>query len=94
MKENFATIDTLKFSHRQFNEFIIKAQAGSLMENQLKIIMDEMLSTGKNSEEIIKEKGFDAPAMDNDEIALLAKEIVTENPSIVEQYKGGKTTTI
>jgi aspartyl-tRNA(Asn)/glutamyl-tRNA(Gln) amidotransferase subunit B len=24
----------------------------------------------------------------------LAKEIVTENPSIVEQYKGGKTTTI
>jgi len=26
------------------------------MENQLKIIMDEMLSTGKNPEDIIKEK--------------------------------------
>ncbi len=56
MKENFASIDTLKFSNGQFNEFITKAQAGSLMENQLKIIMDEMLSTGKNVEEIIKEK--------------------------------------
>jgi Asp-tRNA(Asn)/Glu-tRNA(Gln) amidotransferase B subunit len=56
MKENFATIDTLKFSHGQFNEFLIKAKEGSLMENQLKIVMDEMLSTGKNIEEIIKEK--------------------------------------
>jgi Asp-tRNA(Asn)/Glu-tRNA(Gln) amidotransferase B subunit len=76
MKENFATIETLKFSNRQFDEFITKAQDGSLMENQLKIIMDEMLSTGKNPEEIIKEKGFDTPAMDNDEIELLAKEIL------------------
>jgi len=94
MKENFTTIDTLKFSNGQFNEFLTKAQAGSLMENQLKIIMDEMLSTGKNIEEIIKEKWFDAPAMDNEEIELLAKEILAWNTTIVEQYKGGKTTTI
>ena len=94
MKENFTTIDTLKFSNGQFNEFLTKAQAGSLMENQLKIIMDEMLSTGKNVEEIIKEKWFDAPAMDNEEIELLAKEILAWNTTIVEQYKGGKTTTI
>ncbi|MEI8008379.1 MAG: hypothetical protein WCI00_02860 [bacterium] len=56
MKENFATIDTLKFSNEEFNTFLIKAQDGSLMENQLKILMDEMLSTGKNVEEIIKER--------------------------------------
>lgn len=56
MKENFTTIDQLRFSHKQFNEFIANAQAGLLMENQLKIIMDEMLSTGKNLEEIIKAK--------------------------------------
>lgn len=94
MKENFATIDTLKFTPWQFNEFMIKAQAGSLMENQLKIIMDEMLSTGKAIEEIIKEKWFDTPAMDENEIKLLAKQIFEENPSIVEQYRWGKTTTI
>lgn len=56
MKENFATIETLKFSTGQFTEFLTKAQAGSLMENQLKIVMDEMLSTGRNPEKIIKEK--------------------------------------
>jgi len=94
MKENITTIDTLKFSSRQFIEFLNKAQAGLLIENQLKIIMDEMLSTGKNPEEIIKEKWFDAPAIDNNEIELLAKEVLAANPTIVEQYKGGKTTTI
>jgi hypothetical protein len=35
---------------------LTKAQAGSLLENQLKVIMQEMLSTGKHPEDIIKEK--------------------------------------
>ena len=94
MKENFTTIDQLKFTFRQFDEFLSKAQEGSLMENQLKILMDEMLSTGKNPEEIIKEKWFDAPAITSSEIEGLAKEILLWNQSIVDQYKGGKTTTI
>lgn len=94
LKENFTTIDTLKFTPWQFNEFLVKAQAGSLIENQLKIVMEEMLSTGRSSEEIIKEKWFDTPSMDSDEITILAKQILEENTSIVEQYKSGKTTTI
>ncbi|HBB04503.1 TPA: hypothetical protein DCZ39_06530 [Patescibacteria group bacterium] len=32
--------------------------------------------------------------MDSNEIELLAKEVLTSNPAIVEQYKAGKTTTI
>jgi hypothetical protein len=56
MKENFKTIHELPFSDKQFSEFLTKAQAGSLIENQLKILMDEMLSTGKDPEEIIKDK--------------------------------------
>jgi len=94
MKENFTTIDQLKFSHRQFSEFLSKAQAWLLMENQLKIVMDDMLSTGKSPEEIIKEKWFDAPAIDGNEIEAFAKQILKENASTVEQYKGGKTTTM
>jgi aspartyl-tRNA(Asn)/glutamyl-tRNA(Gln) amidotransferase subunit B len=53
-----------------------------------------MLSTGKNPSEIIKEKWFDAPAIDSNEIELIAKQILEENPAIIEQYKWGKTTTI
>ena len=56
--------------------------------------MQEMLSTWKNPEEIIKEKWFDAPAMDESEVEKIVQEVIKENPTIVEQYKGGKTTTI
>jgi len=56
MKENFKTIKELPFEQTKLTEFLTKAQEGSLMENQLKIVMDEMLKTGKNPEEIIKEK--------------------------------------
>jgi Asp-tRNA(Asn)/Glu-tRNA(Gln) amidotransferase B subunit len=43
-KENFKNIQELPFTNEQFGEFLGKAQAGSLMESQLKIIMDEMLN--------------------------------------------------
>jgi aspartyl-tRNA(Asn)/glutamyl-tRNA(Gln) amidotransferase subunit B len=60
----------------------------------LKVIMQEMLSTGKHPEDIIKEKWFDAPAIDSSELETMAKQIMEENPTIVEQYKWGKTTAI
>ncbi len=94
LNENFKTINELPFSKEIFSEFLIKAQEGSLMENQLKVVMQEMLSTGKHPEEIIKEKWFDAPAIDSSELEIIAKQILEENPAIVEQYKWGKTTAI
>jgi Asp-tRNA(Asn)/Glu-tRNA(Gln) amidotransferase B subunit len=56
MNENFKTINELPFNQEQFSEFLSSAQAGNLIENQLKVVMQEMLSTGKNPSEIIKEK--------------------------------------
>jgi Asp-tRNA(Asn)/Glu-tRNA(Gln) amidotransferase B subunit len=56
MNENFKTINELPFSKTILTEFLTKVQEGNLMENQLKVVMQEMLSTGKNPEEIIKEK--------------------------------------
>lgn len=87
MKENIADIHKLTFSQEIFIEFLTRAQAGSLMENQLKMIMNEMLSTGKHPKEIIEEKGFDAAVIDDNEIEALAGQILAENQAIVEQYK-------
>ena len=56
--------------------------------------MDEMIATGKDADLIIKEKWFDAPAINTEEINQIIDTVLLENPSIVEQYKGGKTTTI
>ena len=56
MNEQMKTIQELPFSQETFEKFLEVAQEGKIMESQLKIIMDEMLATGKNPEEIIKEK--------------------------------------
>ncbi|MCF7835317.1 Asp-tRNA(Asn)/Glu-tRNA(Gln) amidotransferase subunit GatB [Candidatus Gracilibacteria bacterium] len=94
MKENFKSINELNFTKDKFQQFLKIAQEGKILDNQLKIVMDEMIKTGKNPEEIIKEKGFDKPAIDNNELENIVKLVLQENPAIVEQYKGGKTTTL
>ncbi len=94
MNEQMKTIQELPFSQDAFGKFLEIAQEGKIMESQLKIIMDEMLATGKNPEEIIKEKWFDAPSMDPNELESIVDTVLQENASIVEQYKWGKTTTM
>ncbi|HRX64003.1 MAG TPA: Asp-tRNA(Asn)/Glu-tRNA(Gln) amidotransferase subunit GatB [Candidatus Absconditabacterales bacterium] len=94
IKEKFVDINNLKFDIKQFKDFLNITNEGKIMENQMKIVMDEMLETGKSAQEIIKEKGFDTPAVDSGELEGIVKKVLDENPSIVEQYKGGKTSTI
>lgn len=94
LKENFIEIDALKFDKNQFIAFLHIAQEGKILDNQLKEVMDDMLNTGANPEEIIKEKGFDAPAVDDNELEEIIKKILAENPDTVEKYNAGKTSVI
>ncbi|MDR0370078.1 MAG: hypothetical protein LBH96_06370 [Candidatus Peribacteria bacterium] len=77
-----------------FDGFLQMEQEKKLLDNQLKIVFEELLQTGSSVEEIVKEKGFDAPAMGDNELEAIAKEVLDMNPVIVEQYKGGKESTI
>ena len=54
--ENFAEMSELAFTAEQFDTFLQIAAKGDVMESQLKIVMDEMIATGKDAEAIIKEK--------------------------------------
>ena len=94
MNEQMKTIQELPFSQKHFEKFLEIAQEGKVMESQLKIIMDEMLATGKNPDDIIQEKWFDAPSIDQNELDTIVDTVLQENASIVEQYKWGKTTTM
>lgn len=93
-KENYKTITQLPFSKELFIEFLTRSQEGKLAENQGKIIMEEMLATWKSCDEIIKEKWFDSPGIDENELEEIIKSVLTENPTIVDQYKWWKTTTL
>ncbi len=94
MTANFVAIDGLKVNKEQLISFFSLVKKGSLIDNQLKLVMEEMLQNGWDPEEIVKEKGFDAPAFDEDELKNIIQLVLDANESVVEQYKSGKTSVI
>ncbi|MCX6822841.1 MAG: Asp-tRNA(Asn)/Glu-tRNA(Gln) amidotransferase subunit GatB [candidate division SR1 bacterium] len=90
LNENTKNISDLPFTQEMFITFL----TSSLPDSQLKLVLDDMLATGKDPGEIIKEKGFDAPALDDTEIEHIINKVLADNEDIVNQYKNGKTTTM
>lgn len=94
MTANFVPMTRLPVDEDQLFEFFTIASEGKLIDNQLKLIMEEMLLTGNSASDSIKEKWFDSPSISTDELRTLCQEVLSENPAIVEQYLSGKTSVI
>ena len=94
MTANFVAIDGLKVNKEQLISFFSLVKKGALIDNQLKLVMEEMLQNGGDPEDIVKEKGFDAPAFDEDELKNIIQSVLDANESVVEQYRSGKTSVI
>jgi Asp-tRNA(Asn)/Glu-tRNA(Gln) amidotransferase B subunit len=54
-KEHFLTLSELKFDRGQFVSFLRMVADGKLISNQYKMIMEQMIATGKSPEELITE---------------------------------------
>lgn len=74
--ENFAKMLTL------IDRGIISGKIG-------KTVFEEMFETGKDPEEIVKEKGL-VQITDEKEIEKVVEEVIKENSSVVEEVKSGK----
>lgn len=94
MTAHLVGIDQLKVDRENLISFFSLVKKGDLIDNQLKIIMDELLQHGGIPEEILKEKGFDKPAFDAEELKTILQSVLESNESVVEQYKSGKTSVI
>ena len=94
MTAHFVNITELPVDQEQLVEFFNIAKEGKLIDNQLKLIMEEMLQTGASASDIIKEKGFDTPEISESDLRAFCKEVLDENPAILDQYKAGKTSVI
>ena len=88
MTAHFVKITELPVDEDQLLEFFTIEKEGKLIDNQLKLVMEEMLATGASASDIIKEKGFDKPAISEEELRAFCKEVIAENPAILEQYQG------
>lgn len=63
--------------------------SGTISGKIAKDILPELWDTGKNPEILVKEKGL-LQVSDAGEIESLCQRIITENPGIVADYRGGK----
>lgn len=94
MKDNFVWINDLKFDRKEFINFLNITAEWKIIDNQMKLVMEEMLHTWRSAKEIITDKWFDSPAIDSEKLETLLKEILDNNPKIVQQYKEWKETVI
>lgn len=79
-KEHYVSIDRLPFDETEFRIFLDHANAGKLMESQLKIVMNEMLSTDKTIQDIITEKAFGEDTLSDADLVTIIQKILTDNP--------------
>jgi len=94
LKEKFIDIDQLPFSQNQFIQFLQIAQKEKILNNQLKEIISEMLKTWTDPEEIIKNKWFDTPTFNEQELQNIIQKIIDQNSKVVQKYKDGKTSVL
>jgi aspartyl-tRNA(Asn)/glutamyl-tRNA(Gln) amidotransferase subunit B len=65
-------------------------EKGTISGKIAKTVIEEMYSSGKDSQEIIEEKGL-VQISNSDEIEKIIEKVIEENPKPAEQYRLGKT---
>lgn len=92
MKSGISWENFIQKYNQYFVSFLIKEREKKLMDNQLKIVFDEMLATGETPDVIIQRLGFDAPAMETSALEEIIQEVLSENSAQVQQFKDWKET--
>lgn len=62
---------------------------GTISGKMAKTVFEEMFNTGKEAEQVVKEKGL-VQISDPETLKQIIKEIVANNPKVLEDYRNGK----
>lgn len=89
LNSNNSEIDNIKINPEKFAQLIIIINEGKITSNAGQEVLSQMLISGKEAEEIIKESSLEKIS-DEKTINLLAKEIISEFPSQAAEYRAGK----
>ena len=68
---------------------LISINTGKISTKQAKEVLEKSLSENKNPLDLIKELGL-SQITDPEELRLVAKEVLDENPNLITDYKNGK----
>jgi aspartyl-tRNA(Asn)/glutamyl-tRNA(Gln) amidotransferase subunit B len=84
------TIDQSPIGASAFSRLLKLLEDNTINANAAKIVFDEMLSSAKDPETIVKEKQLEQVS-DTSELEEMVKETIKENPQEAQAYKDGKT---
>ncbi len=89
LNETGEGIKDLKFTPKQLADMLIMIDKGIISGKIAKDVFREMFKTGKNPEDIVREKNL-IQISDEAELESIAKKVIENNPKSVEDYKNGK----
>ncbi len=72
-----------------FSEYVIRIEKGVISSTSAQIVLREMITTGADPDEIIRDKNL-AQVSDTVELEAIVAKLVEANPSVVEDFKKGK----
>ena len=93
MNETGTSFDKLKINPENFADLIALLQEGKIGSRQAKDILQFMFETGEDPREIMTREGLET-VQDSLAIETVVKEVITEQPKAVEEYKQGKDATL
>jgi aspartyl-tRNA(Asn)/glutamyl-tRNA(Gln) amidotransferase subunit B len=89
LNQNNLEIDQCKLKPQFLARMLSLIDNGTISGKMAKEVFEAMFYTGKEPEEIIKEKGL-VQISDEDTLAAVIDEIIANNPKVVEDFKNGK----
>lgn len=89
LNQNNLELQDSKLRPQHLTDMLQMIDKGTISGKMAKVVFEEMFSTGKQAEEIIKEKGMEQIS-DQDTLQKVIDEAVAANAKVVEDYKNGK----
>ncbi|MDP2920930.1 MAG: Asp-tRNA(Asn)/Glu-tRNA(Gln) amidotransferase subunit GatB [Candidatus Omnitrophota bacterium] len=93
MKEKSVHMRDLNLKPERLSGMLKMIDSGAITGKIAKTLLIEMIQTGRGPEDIVKEKGLEQ-ITDADSLEIAIREVISENPKSVEDFKGGKDSAI
>jgi aspartyl-tRNA(Asn)/glutamyl-tRNA(Gln) amidotransferase subunit B len=89
LKENGADVRSIKVTPAKLVKMLKLIDAGTISGKIAKQVFQEMFATGKDPEEVVREKGL-TQITDEATIASVVEKVLADNPKEVERYRAGE----
>lgn len=93
LKETGAELVDAPIKPAQMLQLIELVEKGTITGRSAKEVFEAMFATGKDPNQIVKEKGLEQMS-DTSALSTIIDQVIAENPKAVADYKSGKASTI